>query len=82
MTAPNFPNLKICKHGIIEKCCAVCDEAEQALGAARRSEARARIDDAVRKLWLAYRAAEAVSVSMITEQDLELWGVVTSHRAI
>jgi predicted RNA-binding Zn-ribbon protein involved in translation (DUF1610 family) len=35
MTAPNFPNLEICNHGIIKKVCAACHEVEQALGAAR-----------------------------------------------
>lgn len=46
------------------------------------SEARVRIDDAVRKVWLAYRYASDVSVDMLTEQDMELWCIVTSHRAI
>lgn len=82
MTAPNFPNLEICNHGIIKKCCAACHEAEQSLGAARGSEARARIDDAVRKVWLAYRDASDVNADMLTEQDMELWGIVTRHRAI
>lgn len=35
MTAPNFPNLEICNHGIIKNCCAACYEAEQSLNAAR-----------------------------------------------
>ena len=57
-------------------------EAGGGLGAARGSEARARIDDAVRKVWLAYRDASDVNADMLTEQDMELWGIVTRHRAI
>jgi hypothetical protein len=43
---------------------------------------RARIDDAVRKVWLAYRDASDAHADMMTEQDLELWAVVTRHRAV
>lgn len=44
--------------------------------------ARARIDDAVRQVWLAYRSASDVNADMLTEQDMELWEVVTRHAAI
>lgn len=43
---------------------------------------RARIDDAVRKVWLAYRDASQANLDMLTEQDMELWEIVTRHRAI
>jgi hypothetical protein len=46
------------------------------------SAARARIDDSVRQVWMAYRDASDVSVDMLTEQDMELWGIVTRHAAI
>ncbi len=46
------------------------------------SAARARIDDSVRQVWLAYRDASDVSVDMLTEQDMELWDIVTRHPAI
>jgi hypothetical protein len=46
------------------------------------SAARARIDDSVRQVWMAYRDASDVSVDMLTEQDMELWGIVTRHVAI
>lgn len=43
---------------------------------------RARIDHTVRQVWLAYRDASDVNADMLTEQDMELWGVVTRHAAI
>ncbi len=43
---------------------------------------RARIDNAVRQVWLAYRDASDVNADMLTEQDMELWGVATRHAAI
>ena len=50
--------------------------------AAQCSAARARIDHAVRQVWLAYRDPSYVSVDMLTEQDMELWDSVTWHAAI
>jgi hypothetical protein len=31
---------------------------------------------------MAYRDASDVSVDMLTEQDMELWGIVARHAAI
>lgn len=46
------------------------------------AQARARIDEAVRQVWLACRDASEVDVGMLTDQDMKLWEIVTAHPAI
>jgi len=43
---------------------------------------RLHIDGVIRQLWLLYRLTSDEHADILTDQDLELWELVTQHKAI
>ena len=45
--------------------------------------AKARVGNAIRSLWLAYRElSDSLEPGEWSDEDMELWGLVTKHEAV
>ena len=51
-------------------------------GQMTKEEARIKVDQAIRQLWIAFKDLSDFGVNSITDEDLDIWIAVTSHRAI
>lgn len=43
---------------------------------------KARRDDLIRELWVVFRDISDYELTCISSEDLNLWGLVTAHRAV
>ena len=44
--------------------------------------ARFEVDTMIKRLWCSFRKLSDYGEEAMTEQDLTLWGEITSHRAV